>query len=571
MTIATVWTPQRPRIFFMHVPKTAGMTLRVFLGNQYPLSQQMPANSWLELLETDVGAFENYRLFQGHFTSGIFDLLPKDVRRIVFLREPIARTISHLRHLRRDPNFHPAHQLAAGRSLDELVRDDRIMDLCSNIQTAQLSNDIPGEIILNGLRSERDGGLVPNPDVYVLPPDLAQAEHTLERFHFVGFVESLPEDILQLSMALGLHPPMSLPKTNDDPGGGLDLGTLRPDTLAILRERNALDIALYERARRCPRITRSTVGAALIDHGAYASISQPTDFPMSGPIPGSNWHESEEEDGAAHRWTGPLNETMLDLPLAPGFHFEVSLRVMIENLDDLSVATGGIELPIEHGSSEDDTHRISFWVPSTAVQAGDLTSLCVRTRRVFKSSGTDVRLLSFLVMELSISRVEPDLPDQISGDDVGRDRNSDAQPASVIEIELLPPDEPAPDEPAPTEMPIASPGMVKFLGKSTGYFSDGWVRSHAVFRFQALNAITSMSLQIWAPPADEPLTVTLRVPGENETTVAAPRGLISVVQFPLHAAPATEFQVELVANREQLLSDTDPRYAAFVLKSIGFS
>lgn len=524
----------------MHIPKTGGMTLRTFLGNQYPASQRMPADDWLEFLDVNIDDIDKYALFQGHFTCGIFDLIPKDVKTIVFLREPIARTISHLKHLTRDPNFHSAHQLAAGRPLDELVRDDRMMDLCCNVQTAQLSNDIPGESILRGLRAERDSGQVPDPDAYVLPPDLSQAKRTLDRFDFVGFVESIQEDILHLSMALGLHPPVLLAKTNDDPDGAIDLRTLQPDTLAILRERNALDIALYESARRRPRFTRSAVAAALLDRGIYAPISQPTNFPMSGPIPGANWHPCEHAaDRGAYRWTGPLNETTLDLPLAPGFHFEVSLYVMLQHLGDLSVSVGGIELPLEPSQSDRGAHRISVWVPAAVVRAGGLTSLRFRTKKVFRGSDVDLRMLSFMVMELSVSRVEPD--------------------------EL---DEPA-DE-APVELPLASPDVVAILGEPKGLYRDGWMRAQAAFSFQALTTVTSMSLEIWAPAGDDPLAVTLKLSGENEATVTAPRGLVSVLRYALDATPAAEFQVELVANRERRLSDTDKRRAAYVLKSIGF-
>jgi hypothetical protein len=84
MTIPTIWTPKRPRIFFMHIPKTAGMTLRNFLGNQYPVSQRMPANDWLEFLDVDIKDIDKYNLFQGHFTSGIFDLIPKNVKQSYF-------------------------------------------------------------------------------------------------------------------------------------------------------------------------------------------------------------------------------------------------------------------------------------------------------------------------------------------------------------------------------------------------------------------------------------------------------------------------------------------------------
>jgi len=376
------------------------MALRRFLGNQYPVAQIMPATDWLTFLDVDRREIEQYRLFEGHFTCGIFDLLPKDVRPIVFLREPVARTISHLSHLRRDPNFHPAHKLAAGRSLDELVRDDRIMALCSNVQTAQLSNDIPGESFLAGFHFERARGQVPDPDAYVLPPDLAKAERALAQFQFVGFVESLQEDVLLLSIAFGLHPPAVIPKSNEDPEGEVDISRLQPETLAILRERNALDIALYETARRHLRFTRSRVGAVLLDRGIYAPISQPTDFPMSGPIPGSNWYDSEELDGSAYRWTGPLKETLLDLPLAPELRFEVSLCVTLPQLEDLGVCAGEVELPFSCSSSEEDTHRVSFWVPAEAVHAGGLTSLCFRTKQVFTGPGPDVRVLSFLVTEL---------------------------------------------------------------------------------------------------------------------------------------------------------------------------
>lgn len=571
MTIHAVWAPPRSRIFFLHIPKTAGMALRLFFSNQYPVSQIMPATDWLTFLGIDRRKIGKYRLFQGHFTCGFLDLLPQDVRPVVFLREPIARTISHLRHLRRDPHFHTAHKLAAGRSLDELVRDDRIMGLCSNVQTAQLSNDIPGETVLAGLQSEQAGGRAPDPDTYVLPPDLAKAERALARFQFVGFVESLQEDVLLLSIALGLHPPALVPKSNDDPEGAVDISRLQPDTLAILRERNALDISLYEAARRRLRFTRSTVGAALLDHGIYGLISQPTDFPMSGPIPGSNWYDCEELEGRVYRWTGPLNETMLDLPLAPGLRFEVSLSVTLPKLDEFSVHTGGIELPLHRSTSEGRKHRIAFWVPAEAVQAGGLTPLCLRTKEVFRGSDADVRMLSFVVTDLSISKVEPDHGalqpvTGAAGRSIAKGGGGGEPPASIVEVEP-----PLPTEPSAVRLPLDSPSKVVLVGEPTGFYFDGWVRARAAFRCRAVDPITSMSFEIWAPPGDAPLTLTLRALGESEVTLSAPREIACVLRYAVHAPPSMEFSVELVANHEAELSDTDQRSASYVLRSITFS
>ncbi len=570
MTDQAVWAPPRPRIFYLHIPKTAGMALRRFLSNQYPVAQIMPATDWLTFLDIDRKEIEQYRLFQGHFTCGVFDLLPKDVRPIVFLREPVARTISHLKHLRRDPHFHTAHKLAAGRSLDELVRDDRIMGLCSNVQTAQLSNDIPGESFLAGFNFERAGGRVPDPDAYALPPDLAKAERALARFQFVGFVESLQEDVLLLSIALGLHPPAGIPKSNEDPDGEIEISRLQPETLAILRERNALDISLYEAARRHFRFTRGRAGAALLDCGIYAPISQPTNFPMSGPIPGSNWYDCEGPQGAVNRWTGPLNETLLDLPLAPGFRFEVSLSVTLPKLEDLGVHASGVELPLNCSSSEEGTHRVSFWVPADAVQAGGLTSLCFRTKRVFTGPGPDVRSLSFMVTELSISKVEP-TSDRLqpvtppARRRIRKGRSRREIPARIVEVESPPP------RPEPGDSPLNSESKVVLVGEPTGFYSDGWVRARMVFKCRAVEAITSMSLRIWAPPGDERLALTLRVPAETDVTLTVPREIPCVLEYAIHAAPSTEFSIELLANHEGALSALDERSASYILRSITFS
>ena len=396
----------------MHLPKTAGMALRLFLGNQYPVDRVMPATDWRELLSVDTARLENYDLFQGHFSCGLMDLLPHDVAPIIFLREPVARTISHLKHMRRDPSFSATgYRLAAGRSLDELVHDDFIMKLCCDVQSSLLCNYIPGDTILAGLRRDEMAGNIPNPDAFAAAPDLAAAEESLRRFRFVGLVEDLQEDILRLSLELGLHPPRPLPRRNFDPEGATDPDTLDPQTLAVIRERNPIDIALYEgvkeRLSARPRATRDEIGANLLARGIYRPIAEPVEFAMTGPIPGSNWYACEEAAAGGHRWTGPLSQTTLELPLAPGFDFEIEMHVLLTEIADLTVHIGDTELPIGLNASEGRMHRIAFWVPAEHVAADGLTSLRFDTREVFQPSADDIRLLSFLVRSLAVSRVEP--------------------------------------------------------------------------------------------------------------------------------------------------------------------
>jgi hypothetical protein len=411
MNGGSVRSPPRPRVFFMHLPKTAGMALRLFLGNQYPVDQIMPANDWRELLSVGLWDLGRYRLFQGHFSCGLMDLLPPDIAPIVFLREPVARTVSHLKHMRRDPSFSAlGYRLAAGRSLDELVHDEFIMKLCCDVQSGLLCNYISGPSILAGLRRDHLAGAELNPDAFAAPPDLAAAEESLERFRFVGLVEDFQEDVLRLSLELDLHPPQPLPKRNFDPEADSG-GTLSPDAIALIHERNPVDVALYEAVKKRlstrPRVTRDEVGRSLLARDIYEPIAAPVEFAMAGPIPGSNWYAYEPAGQGGHRWTGPLAETTLDLPLAAGFDFEIAMQVMIADLADLSVHIGDTELAFRVDSTQGRMHRIAFRIPAEHVTAGALTPLHFRTREVFQPSADDLRLLSFLVRSLAVTRAEP--------------------------------------------------------------------------------------------------------------------------------------------------------------------
>ncbi len=96
-------------------------------------------------------------------------------------------------------------------------------------------------------------------------------------------------------------------------------------------------------------------------------------------------------------------------------------------------------------------------------------------------------------------------------------------------------------------------------------------RARLVFRCRAVEAITSMSLRIWAPPGDERLALTLKAPAEADVTLTIPREIPCVLEYAVHAAPSAEFSVELLANHEAALSDTDDRRASYILRSITFS
>src|SRR5262245_4951328 len=138
----------RPSVYFYHIPKTGGMSLRGFLADQYPDQDRCPAENWQKLAAYDQSALARFRLFYGHLSANLADYLPNGVRTLTFLRSPVGRTISTIRHLMRDPSFHPMHERFKDCSLKEAIYDDALMRGLQNAQTTLLSCDVPVDEML---------------------------------------------------------------------------------------------------------------------------------------------------------------------------------------------------------------------------------------------------------------------------------------------------------------------------------------------------------------------------------------------------------------------------------------
>jgi hypothetical protein len=104
---------------------------------------------------------------------------------------------------------------------------------------------------------------------------------------------------------------------------------------------------------------------------------------------------------------------------------------------------------------------------------------------------------------------------------------------------------------------------VAMLGEPTGVFDDLWVRQHAAFSFRAQGAITALSVEVWTPPEADPFVLAVRLENEPEMSLSAPGGHIAILQYPLYAAPFSEFTIELIAGVERQLDAPDQRRAAY--------
>ena len=136
----------RDRLLFLHVPKTAGMSMRTYLMNQYPPEEWFPPTNWAGAMKFP-RPLREFRLYSGHYRANFLGKVPAGTRSLVVLRDPVPRLLSALRHLRRDPDFHPDYALAHGKTLSEIVRTPEIMANQYNIQTGWLAATIDTDIV----------------------------------------------------------------------------------------------------------------------------------------------------------------------------------------------------------------------------------------------------------------------------------------------------------------------------------------------------------------------------------------------------------------------------------------
>ena len=182
-------------VVFVHIPKTAGSTLRAIMRWQYKPEQIFHINwdfdrnaPFTEFINLPEQKRKETRIVYGHIPFGLHEVVQREVDYFTMLRDPIERSISHYYHIRKLPNHfhhHSAHTMELGEFVDSGVF--REMD---NGQVRQLT--ALGQI----------------PFGTCTPDMLDQAIANLDdRFCVVGLQERFDESILLLRRSLGWRKP----------------------------------------------------------------------------------------------------------------------------------------------------------------------------------------------------------------------------------------------------------------------------------------------------------------------------------------------------------------------------
>jgi Galactose-3-O-sulfotransferase len=262
-----------PCVVFLHLPKTGGRTLTATLRYKYP-SRTLFLESTSEPL-TAIGDLpleqrRRARAVTGHLHYGVHRYIPQECEYITVLREPIARVLSTYRFIRASPK-HWLHDELVGSDmgLEEFVRTaaDPGVD---NEQTRLLSGRGSGEMLWRG----PDGRLHAHTPSPLGTDALAEAKRNLERFLVVGLTERFDESFILIRRALGWRLPMY--ETRNATKGPKPTPPAR-EALDLIRDRNRLDLELYEHARR--------LFSAAVDHQGASFRHEVSAFKALNRIP----------------------------------------------------------------------------------------------------------------------------------------------------------------------------------------------------------------------------------------------------------------------------------------------
>ncbi|MFC2046006.1 sulfotransferase family 2 domain-containing protein [Chloroflexota bacterium] len=222
-------------IIFLHMPKCGGTTVHRILERQYPsdviftTDGARPSESTRQFAAMPQASRYDFRLIRGHMPFGVHRFARPPVTYCTILRDPVERMISLYHYVLREPSHHLHHDVSGSRmAFDDFVSSN-LSEALSNAMTTKLTVDPFARVPVTGSPNE----------------SLERAKTVLnEHFTVVGLVERFDETLILMSKSFGWKRPYyaRMNVTRNRPAGS----EVSPNALAIIRERNTLDLALYE-------------------------------------------------------------------------------------------------------------------------------------------------------------------------------------------------------------------------------------------------------------------------------------------------------------------------------------
>jgi len=327
----------------------------------------------------------------------------------MFLREPVGRTISTIRHMLRDPLFHPMHHDVKGRSLKDVIYDDALMSKLSDVQTRLLSFDVPIDDVLVHVRLKMASNSFVELAGLEWTSSLAKALRVVESYDVVGLMDRFEDSLRGIADRFGFVPPEIMPGLNkalDAIDPDRDLGE---KDIAHIESFLPDDIALYGavKARLGAALAdQRTMLTTLLSKGIVTPVSGPLDLDLGRPFPGSGWYAPERQGEHLVRWSGPATQAMLYLPITRDRRRSLHLGLFKpESVPGVDVYVDG-EKANPRVDRDGNVLRLEVDLPEVATGEQPWTTVTVDTLRVSTPSdrgGGDLRTLGVLLFSAAVN------------------------------------------------------------------------------------------------------------------------------------------------------------------------
>lgn len=333
------------RVYFHHVPKTAGTTVTSWLKDHFHAHEFCPEQRNAEVLvRMDRAELLSYRLFCGHLGNYLFDLLPERPLTVIWLRDPVQQVYSFYRFSRsksqqlqdmsEDVAWKNIFRIAPLMTFEEYIETDEARALVHNMHERMLGHN----------QDTAEGRLA------------MANEHLEESFH-IGLVERMDESMGLLSLMMKRLPPEMERKFNVTTEVRDELPR---EVQKRVAELNAIDFALYEKGaaifqQRLDAMVESLKAsgdldaeAAEVDSGQLCAASrrrflresklshEPPDTVFDFTMP-SNVEGWRPVAGLKQkmRWSGPGTESSIFLRMDPAR--DVVVRLLLGRIKDRGV------------------------------------------------------------------------------------------------------------------------------------------------------------------------------------------------------------------------------------------
>ena len=372
-------------LYFLHIPKTAGISLTNVLDNPFSFDEIYPSVLWVSLFSKLPKNLGQYKFIRGHFGYWITKFLPKKPVIITMLRKPVDCTLSLYAHQQRSFR-NGEYVLETGReTLDEMFVDPKKASILTNHQTKTLNLDVDMLSVIRTLKEKGENGRtvgeIYRPETHIQDYDLIKtAKERLSRFEFFGIVERFEESLQLLYYTFGWFPIASIPKLN--------VGTNRKkideipkETLDKIIDATRLDEELYnfgeqifeKRYHQMIDDLKSRYYESRHEKMKFLDMmydmlethffernkdydidpKNNINYDFGQKMMGSGWQQRElfGNSGTIFRWMGPETKSEIFFPLTSNVDLKITASVILqmskEILDSLRLEVNGYPITLK--------------------------------------------------------------------------------------------------------------------------------------------------------------------------------------------------------------------------------